>query len=92
MASDAFLAFVKGKLVEHGSAKVIPAKDRLEEAFRLFARGEGVRQVVEEIITAQTAEDVAVPEDLEQRAKNYLEQNPEVPWAEAVRSLAEGSS
>jgi hypothetical protein len=36
MTSDVFIQFIEGKLEEHEVTKVIPAKDRLAEAFKLF--------------------------------------------------------
>jgi hypothetical protein len=89
MASDEFIDFVESKLAEHGIAKIVPAKNRLDEAFRLFARGELIRQAIEDMIKARTAEDILVPKDLEQRVRNYLDENPEEPWASAVRHIAE---
>ena len=86
MASDAFIAFVEGKLAEHGIVKVIPPKDRLEEAFRLFMRGEQVRQAIDDMLKAHAAEDIAVPEDLEQRVREYLGENPEAPWSAAIHA------
>jgi hypothetical protein len=88
MPSDVFIEFVERKLEEHGIGKVVPAKDRLDEAFRLFIRSERLREDFEEIIEVRAAEDVDVPEDLEQRVRDYLDKHPEKPWAEAVQEIA----
>jgi hypothetical protein len=47
MTSDRLVEFVEGKLTEHGITKVIPAKETLAKAFRLFARAKLVEAVVE---------------------------------------------
>src|SRR5262245_15777673 len=87
--SDVFIAFVERKLAEHGIKKVIPESNKLEEAFRLFARGERIRQAVEEAIEALEDEEIDVPDDLDRRVREYLEENPAKPWTEAVHRLAD---
>jgi hypothetical protein len=47
MTSDRLIEFVEGKLIEHAITKVVPAKDRLDEAFRLFARSKLIKEAVE---------------------------------------------
>jgi hypothetical protein len=89
MASDVFIQFIEGKLAEHRIAKVVPAKDRLAEAFQLFYSSEQTREDVEEMIEARASEQVSVPRDLEGRVRAYLDENPEEPWASAVRHIAE---
>jgi hypothetical protein len=84
MASDQFIAFIESKLTKHGITKVVPAKKTLAEAFRMFERGERIRKSVEDLITAQHAEDIDVPDDLEPRVREYLAENPNAPWEDAV--------
>jgi hypothetical protein len=48
MTSDVFIQFIEGKLEEHGVMKVVPAKERLAEAFKLFYASEQLREDVEE--------------------------------------------
>jgi hypothetical protein len=87
MASDVFIAFVERKLAEHEFAKVIPAIDQLERAFCLFARGERIRQSIEDTIKGLAAEEISVPTDLDCRVRAYLAENPEQPWSAAVRHI-----
>jgi len=75
MASDVFIEFIEGKLTEHGIAKVVPAKNRLAEAFRLFYSSEQIREDVEEMIEARESEKVSVPKDIERRVRVYLDEN-----------------
>jgi hypothetical protein len=47
MASEQFVACIERKLAEHGIKKIVPVKETLDEAYRLFERGrppEGLRQ------------------------------------------------
>jgi Glu-tRNA(Gln) amidotransferase subunit E-like FAD-binding protein len=87
MPSDVFIAFVERKLAEHGIKKVLPETDQLEEAFRLFARGERIRQSVEEVIETLSDEETSVPSDLEKQVRAYLEDHPDEPWSAAVRHV-----
>jgi hypothetical protein len=87
--SSQLIEFVEGKLTEHGIRKVVPAKDRLDKAFRLFARSKLVEEAVEKVIEAMPADTIAVPEDLDARVRDYLDENPKSPWEEAVARLAE---
>ena len=87
MASDQFVRFVERKLAEHGVKKVVPGPNCLGNTYRLFARGERVRRVVEECLAAQDDEEIAAPVNLEDRVRRYLEENPVATWDEAVRQV-----
>jgi hypothetical protein len=87
MTSDQLIEVVEGKLAEHGIRKVVPAKDRLDKAFRLFARTKVVEEAVEKVIVAMPADTIAVPEDLDARVRDYLDENPKSPWEAAVRHV-----
>jgi hypothetical protein len=58
MTSDQLIEFVEGKLTELGITKVVPAKDRLAEAFRLFARSKLVEEAVEKVIKEMPADTI----------------------------------
>jgi hypothetical protein len=88
MTSDQLIEFVEGKLTEHGITKGVPAKDMLNEAFRLFARGKLVEEAVERVIKEMPTDMIAVPDDLDARVIDYLDENPESPWEAAVRYVA----
>jgi hypothetical protein len=90
MTSDRLVEFVEGKLTEHGITKVIPAKETLAKAFRLFARAKLVEAVVETAIEEMPEAPCAVPDDLDTRVKDYLDENPASPWEEAIRHAVTG--
>ena len=90
MTSDQFLDFVEDKLVAAGIEKIVPPKDQLDAAYRLFTRSVHIKKIVDEAIAAHADEaEVAVPDDLEARVRDYLAQEPEAPWEDAVRHVVE---
>jgi hypothetical protein len=89
MTSAEFVAFVERKLEENGVCKVVPDKQRLVKAYQLFAQGRRVRKAVKTVLETMGGDaEIATPDDLERRVREYLEQNPESPWDEAVRHVA----
>jgi hypothetical protein len=79
LTSDEFVAFVERKLTEAGIAKVVPSKDQLETAYRLFARSERIRTIVEEAIAADAGAEIAVPDDLEAQVQTFSPKIPRSP-------------
>jgi hypothetical protein len=90
LTSDEFVAFVERKLTEAGIAKVVPSKDQLETAYRLFARSERIRTIVEEAIDADADAEIAVPDDLEAQVRAYLAEHSDEPWEDAVLDAVDG--
>jgi hypothetical protein len=88
MPSDEFVAFVERKLIQAGIAKVVPPKDQLAEAYRLFARSQLIEEAVEEAIAELDDEEIAAPDDIEARVRAYLAEHPDEPWKNAVRDAA----
>jgi hypothetical protein len=88
MSSDQLIAFVEDKLTEHGISKVVPAKENLEETFRLFTRNDAIQDAVEKAIKEMPVKTITAPDDLEEQVRDYLEENPECPWEEAVAEIA----
>jgi hypothetical protein len=85
MTSDQFVAFVERKLTEAGISKIVPPKSQLDKAYRLFARSERIRTIVEEAIDADVDAEIAVPDDLEAQVRAFLAEHPDEPWEAAVR-------
>ena len=62
MTSDQFLDFVEDKLVAAGIEKIVPPKDQLDAAYRLFTGSMHIKKIVDEAIAAHADEvEVAVP-------------------------------
>ena len=86
LASDQMIAFLEKGFAQHGVKKIVPVPELVNATYRLFARGERVRAKIEQLLDEETQDEIAVPDDLEQRVRKYLDENPEVPWEDAVRA------
>ena len=89
MTSREFLDFLEEKLTEHSVGKVVPDSRMLADAYRLFTRGKRARQVVEEALAAMSADDSAAPPDIEKRVRDYLTENPDASWDDAVEEIVD---
>jgi hypothetical protein len=92
MTSDQFVAWLEGKLAEHGRGKVVPAAEVLERhARRLLARrlaAGRVAALLREIEAEATRR--MLPADLATRVKHELARDPTMAWEDALaRALAD---
>ena len=76
MTSRQFIDFLESKLIDHRVRKVIPDAKELADAFRLFARGARMKQVVEAAMAAMAKQEIAAPTNLERRVKAHLRAYP----------------
>jgi hypothetical protein len=88
MTSRQMVEFVERKLNEHGIKKIVPTKEKLDEAYRLFTRGKLIEKAVEEAIAVIGDDPIEIPGDLEERVREHIEENPSCPWDEAVAAVA----
>ena len=49
MTSEQFVAFIKRKLAEHGVEKIVPPKQTLDKAYRLFERGRRLEEAYDKV-------------------------------------------
>jgi hypothetical protein len=89
LASDELIAFIERKLKQYSIRKVIPDKEQLTEAYRLFVRSKGIEEIIERTLKENDESDIPVPEDLVKQVEKYLTENSEKRWDEAVADLAE---
>jgi hypothetical protein len=88
MTSAQLVAFIEGKLVQHGVKKIIPAKHTLEDAYRLFARSQAAEQIIaRELAKLDKASPVSVPQNLTSLVQEFLRKNPTKRWDAAVESI-----
>jgi DNA topoisomerase VI subunit B len=88
MTSRQLVDFVERKLRKHGIGKVIPNKEELAEAYRLFVRGREMAQIIEpELARLNGGSRVQVPANLRKRVIRYLALHPTARWDEAVAVL-----
>jgi hypothetical protein len=89
MTSDQLVVFVERKLKKHGIKKIVPAKNELQEAYRLFDHSHKVETIIERELKKLNGEAVRVPRDIEKRVRQYLAQHPKARWDEAIAKIAE---
>jgi hypothetical protein len=87
MPSDVFVEFIERKLEENGIRKVVPDPPALRKAYEIFAKGKSFKEATENIKKAIEAEPVEIPEDIESKVAEIVDENPEVSWHKAVHSL-----
>jgi hypothetical protein len=90
--SDKLVEWIEGKLEEHGVAKVIPDEAMLTEAYRRELQSAWLRDRFDELLEAsyKAVEGLVVPTDLRKQVSAALDDNPELAWNQAVRSIAAG--
>jgi len=88
-ASDEFVSFIERKLDKNGIKKLVPGRDVLAKAYRLFFESSRVEEIVEAEIAKASHDSVAVPKNLEKQVRRMLAKHPEMRWDHAVREAAE---
>jgi hypothetical protein len=70
---------------------VIPDTDTLAHAYRREKQSAYLRPEFEKLLAASSdyADEVEIPDDLETKARELLEEHPALPWNEAVARIAE---
>lgn len=89
MTSDQLVTFVERKLKLHGIKKIVPGKDKLAQAYRLFARSHAAEKIVRRELKKLDGDSaVQVPRDIEKQVCQHLAQNPADRWDAAIRQIA----
>ena len=88
-ASGDLIQWIEGKLQAHGIGKVIPAPDVLLAGYRRSVGIEIVQKAVDAAVkeAKEKASMIAAPPDLDARVRQYLEENPELPWDMAIHQI-----
>ena len=89
MTSPQFIAFLEGKLREHGVEKIIPEQDLLAEAYAELERGRRLAEAIEDLDKIEI--DTDVPEGLQEQVGEYLKDHPEERWDAALRAIVEAA-
>ena len=87
--TDELIDFVERKLTELGVRKIVPARSTLDDAYRLFRRGERIQKLIDAELAKP--DDGPVPRDLVRSVRAYLAEHPEVPWDAAVAHIVQGN-
>jgi hypothetical protein len=90
--SDALVAWIEGKLKQHGIRKVVPDGATLELAYRRAAEIDLLKRRLEEIRAAvhEEALRMRVPPGLAGKVRRRQRECPEVPWDSIIGELAGG--
>jgi hypothetical protein len=89
MTSPQLIAWLEAKLAEIGVRKLVPEQDVLERAYRRAIFIDRIERAVEEATRALENDELAVPEDLAERARALLEGTVQS-WDWAVWKIAKG--
>jgi hypothetical protein len=76
-------------MAEHGIKKIIPAKEALDKAYRLFDRGRRLQEAYDKVKTEVDTAGVSAPDDIEKRVPNILKDRPTLRWDAAVIEVQE---
>ncbi len=89
-ASDDLIAWIEGKLEEHGVSKVIPEEDCLASAYRRALEQAFVQMKIDEVIdeAEKLGEDAEGPQGLRAKVAERLNKDSATTWDEIVRDLA----
>jgi hypothetical protein len=91
-ASDEFIAWIEGKLREHGITKVVPDRDIIASAYKRMRRQALVQERINEALVKggeEAAEPPPPPDDIIDRITKRLTYDPALCWDAALREIAE---
>jgi hypothetical protein len=91
MTTTEFIAFLENKLVAHGVSKVVPDQQIAQQHARRIIEQQLAEQAMREILPKihKQAESVELPENLTDEIRDRLQQEPEIPWDEAIAEKVE---
>lgn len=90
LTSEQFVEMVEAKLEANGIGKVVPEREVLEAAYRRAFEVRAIEAAADKVAkeAAEAAAAAVVPEDIGDRVRDYLEENPGLPWDDALFELA----
>ena len=91
--SDELVAWIEGKLEEHGVRKVIPDQEMLAEAYRRQRQSAYLKEQFGELLerSRQHIASLDVFPDLQGHVARLLQEKPELSWNDAVAEIARNS-
>ena len=89
-ASDDLVAWIEGKLEEHGVSKVIPGEDCLAGAYRRAVEQAFVQNQIDDVIdeARELGEGAEIPKGLRDKVKKRLQREPATTWDQIVKEIA----
>jgi hypothetical protein len=89
MTSEQLIDWLERKLEENGVEKVVPTEEVLGEAYKRAVFRRALEVAATEV--AKELPTIEVPAGLEERVREYLEENPTESWDEAVVAILDES-
>ena len=91
--SGDLIDWIECKLDEHGVKKIVPDRATLESAYRRATEIENVERAMDEAAKKirDRAEEVDIPDDLEEQVRERLEKDPSCSWDAVVAELVADS-
>jgi hypothetical protein len=91
LSSGQLIGLIERRLAEHRVTKIVPTSDRLADTYRQLMKSAAVETAMAEFVKDfESGDDISIPEDLEQRVRKYLKDNPDKRWDSAVKALTDG--
>jgi hypothetical protein len=90
-ASDELVAWIEGKLDEHGVKKVIPDDAMLADAYRRISEQEAIQRIIDKAVaeSRKTMTAATVPDDLHAQIAEKLETDDRLTWDAALAEIIE---
>jgi DNA topoisomerase VI subunit A len=89
MTSPQFIAWIEGKLTEHGVKKLIPEREAIQAAYRRAVFLQRMQAEMARQREQIAAQGITLPARLESAVRAELKRRPELAWDEAVWAVAE---
>ena len=77
----------RSTLAEHGIQKIVPAKEALDKAYRLFDGDRRLQEAYDKVKTEVDTAGVSAPDDIEKRVAKILKDHPTLRWDAAVMEV-----
>jgi hypothetical protein len=94
MTSRQLVDFIEARFAEYGVEKVIPDDDVIQEHARRIIKHRLTQGAIAKLSAELTeqAKTADLPEDLREQIDVFLEENPELPWDEALARIISGEN
>ena len=86
------VTFIERKLQRHGIKKIVPHKDRLDDAYRLAIRTYATKKIISrELKEAERSRSRQTAVQSQHTSPEYLKTHPQARWDEAVNKIAKAA-
>src|SRR5262249_46538769 len=89
--SEDMIMWIESKLYQHGVEKVIPDEATLEQAYRRSLKRKVINDRMDDLEKKATeeADKCVMPERLQERVAEMLEEYPALPWDAAITQIVD---